>query len=112
MEYAGLSAQEALQAGTVNAARTVGLEGQVGEVRPGMLADLLIVRREPACGHPQPAAAREHRGRIRRWRKQVAFDGSEETPWPNERSITYASDTLSYEMIMTARGHRSSSPFR
>jgi imidazolonepropionase-like amidohydrolase len=98
MEYAGLSAQEALQAGTVNAARTVGLEGQVGEVRPGMLADLLIVRENPLADI-RSLQRRENIEAVFVGGKQVAFDGSEETPWPNERSITYASDTLSYEMV-------------
>jgi adenine deaminase len=98
MDYAGLSAQEALQAGTVNAARTVGLEGQVGEVRPGMLADLLIVRENPLADI-RSLQRRENIETVFVGGKQVAFDGSEETPWPNERSITYASDTLSYDMV-------------
>jgi imidazolonepropionase-like amidohydrolase len=98
MDYAGLSAQEALQAGTVNAARTVGLEGQVGDVQPGMLADLLIVQENPLA---DIRSLQRHSNieAVFVGGKQVAFDGSEETPWPNERSITYASDTLSYEMV-------------
>ena len=47
MEYAGLSAMEAIQAATVHAAPTVNLEGEVGEVVAGRLADLLVVAADP-----------------------------------------------------------------
>lgn len=46
-EYAGLSAMEAIQAVTVNAALTLNLAGQVGEVQPGCLADLLVLSADP-----------------------------------------------------------------
>ena len=63
MEYAGLSAQEALQAGTVNAARTVGLEGQVGEVRPG--AGGPAHRAENPLATSAACSGTEHRGCLR-----------------------------------------------
>lgn len=47
MEYAGLSAMEAIQAATVHAAPMLNLAGQVGEVRPGYLADLLVLSADP-----------------------------------------------------------------
>jgi len=47
MEYAGLSAMEAIQAATVNAAPMLNLAGQVGEIRPGYLADVLLVAGDP-----------------------------------------------------------------
>jgi len=47
MEYAGLSAMEAIQAATVNAAPMLNLAGQVGEIRPGYLADVLLVAGNP-----------------------------------------------------------------
>jgi len=47
MEYAGLSAMEAIQAATVNAAPMVNLAGEVGEVVAGQLADLLVVADDP-----------------------------------------------------------------
>lgn len=98
MDYAGLSPQEALQAGTVNGARTVGLEGQVGEVRPGMLADLIIVRENPLA-NIRSLQLRSNIEAVFVGGAQVPFDGSEETPWPHERSLTYTSDTLTYEMV-------------
>jgi len=45
--YAGLSPLEAITAGTRNGAAMLGLDGEVGEVRPGCLADLLVVRGNP-----------------------------------------------------------------
>lgn len=47
-EYSGMSNVEAIQAATSTAALTVGLEGKVGVVAPGMLADLLVVDGDPA----------------------------------------------------------------
>ncbi len=43
----GLSPLEALIAATKNAAYVAGLEGKVGELRPGYLADIIIVRGNP-----------------------------------------------------------------
>lgn len=47
MSYAGLSSMEAIQAATVNAAPMLNLAGEIGEVLPGHLADLLVVARDP-----------------------------------------------------------------
>jgi imidazolonepropionase-like amidohydrolase len=43
-----MSALEALQSATINAARLMGQEGQIGQVVPGAHADLLIVDGDPA----------------------------------------------------------------
>lgn len=47
MEYAGLSSMEAIQAATSNAAPMLNLAGQIGEIRPGYLADLLVLSADP-----------------------------------------------------------------
>ena len=47
MDIAGLSAMEAIQAATSNAAVVLGLAGKVGVVKPGKLADLIIVDGSP-----------------------------------------------------------------
>lgn len=47
MDYAGLSTADAIRAATTNAAVTLGLEGRVGEIAPGMLADVIAVRGNP-----------------------------------------------------------------
>ena len=46
--YAGLSPLKAICAMTKDAALTVNLEGQVGEVKPGQLADLIVVKGDPS----------------------------------------------------------------
>jgi imidazolonepropionase-like amidohydrolase len=48
MEYAGLSELEVIQAATKNNALVLGLEGEVGEVAAGRLADLLVVNGDPS----------------------------------------------------------------
>jgi imidazolonepropionase-like amidohydrolase len=49
VDYAGLTPLEAIQAGTQNVAMTVGLDGQVGTIAPGMLADVIVVEGNPAA---------------------------------------------------------------
>jgi imidazolonepropionase-like amidohydrolase len=44
---AGLTPAEALRAATVDAAVLLGLEGKVGEIKPGAFADLIAVRGDP-----------------------------------------------------------------
>jgi len=47
MVLAGIPNAAALRAGTVNAARALGVEARLGTVEPGKYADLLIVRGDP-----------------------------------------------------------------
>ncbi len=47
VDYAGLSPLEAIRAGTKNAAVTVNLAGQVGEIARGKLADIIVVDGNP-----------------------------------------------------------------
>jgi hypothetical protein len=47
MDYAGLSALEAIKAATKNAAVTVNLDGLVGEIAAGKLADVIVVDGDP-----------------------------------------------------------------
>jgi imidazolonepropionase-like amidohydrolase len=44
---AGLTPAEAVRAATFDAARLLALDGQVGAVKPGMLADLIAVAGDP-----------------------------------------------------------------
>lgn len=46
---AGLPALEAIKAATMNAAALVGLDGDIGTVTPGKLADLILVAGDPAA---------------------------------------------------------------
>jgi|GEM_PF-24551 len=108
MQYAGLSAQEAIAAGTVNAARTVGLEGEIGTLEPGMLADLLIVRGDPL----QDMRVLQDVANIEAvfvGGRRVVFDGSEAVAWPNDRALTYSTSTLTADMVRR-RGEGPASP--
>jgi imidazolonepropionase-like amidohydrolase len=53
MADAGLTPLEVLKSATVNGARTLGLEGEAGEIEAGMLADLVILDADPLAnvGH-------------------------------------------------------------
>ena len=43
----GMAPLAAIQAGTINAARLLGWEGQIGELKPGFLADIVAVPGDP-----------------------------------------------------------------
>lgn len=101
MEYAGLTAQEAIAAGTTHGARTVGLEGEIGSLREGMLADLLLLSADPL----QDIRVLQDRKNVEAvfvGGREIVFDGSEETAWPNDRAIVYADGTLTYESVRQA----------
>jgi 5-methylthioadenosine/S-adenosylhomocysteine deaminase len=50
IEVGRLDSVEVLRAAGENGARAIGFEGQVGALRPGMLADVLVLRRERVFG--------------------------------------------------------------
>jgi imidazolonepropionase-like amidohydrolase len=50
LEEAGLSRLSALQTATINPARLMRAEGQIGQVRPGFRADLIVVDHNPLDG--------------------------------------------------------------
>jgi 5-methylthioadenosine/S-adenosylhomocysteine deaminase len=58
-EPVGVLAQHAVEAATVGGARAVGLAGTVGDVRPGMLADLALIDLTDLAYLPFNSAARQ-----------------------------------------------------
>ena len=48
MHYAGVSELEAIKSATYNAGLTLNLEGEVGGIAEGMLADLIVVDGDPS----------------------------------------------------------------
>jgi imidazolonepropionase-like amidohydrolase len=101
MKYAGLSELEAIQAGTSNAGIVLDLEGEVGAVVPGRLADLLVVDGDPS----EDITVLQDKDRI----ETIVLDGeivqvdrNLET-WPNERSLTYAARLLTQKDILEGR---------
>ncbi len=58
-EPSGVLAQDAIDAATVGGARAVGLAGMVGEIRPGMVADLVLIDLTDLAYLPFNSAARQ-----------------------------------------------------
>jgi imidazolonepropionase-like amidohydrolase len=99
MKYAGMTELEAIQAATYNAGITLSLEGEVGAVAPGMLADLLVVDGDPS----EDITVLQDRARI----EEIIVDGEimdvdrQLETWPNHSSFTYTNRYLTQEV---ARG--------
>jgi imidazolonepropionase-like amidohydrolase len=99
MTYAGLSAEEALCAGTSNGAVTLGLENRVGRIAQGMIADILIVDGNPLSD----MSVLGDRKRIEYVIKDgivVEFDEELlQRRWPHERAQTYSTSDLTYGLV-------------
>ena len=67
VKYGGYTPMEAIVANTRENAYAVGLEGELGTIQPGKLADLLILDADPPSRHSHPAGRqtpqRSHQGR-------------------------------------------------
>ena len=99
MTYAGLTALEAIQAGTSGGAPMLGLEGKVGVVAPGMIADLLVVAGDPVADITV-LQRRECIETVVQDGKVVVFDEEKiARSWPHERGITYSIQDLTYDVV-------------
>jgi imidazolonepropionase-like amidohydrolase len=103
IKYAGMSELEAIQAGTYNAGLVLNLEGQVGAVADGMLADLLVVDGDPS----EDIGILQDRERI----EHIIVDGEPVEvdrnlrSWPNSPSYVYANRYLTQEVARSATNH-------
>lgn len=105
MDYAGVSAVEAIAAGTYNNGRVLNLDGEVGGVAAGMLADLLVVDGDPTADITvlQDKTKFEH----------IILDGNfvevdlELESWAYDRALTQASRNLTVDLLAQAQndGH-------
>jgi imidazolonepropionase-like amidohydrolase len=99
MTYAGLSSLEAIQAGTSHGALMLGLDGQIGVVAAGMIADLIIVDGDPVAD----ITVLQKRECIRTVIQNgavVEFDERQiARSWPHDRGIGYSVGDLTYDVV-------------
>lgn len=99
MTYAGLSSLEAIQAGTSNGALMLGLEGKIGVVAPGMIADLIVVDGDPVADI-KVLQKRECIETVIQDGKVVVFDEEKiARSWPHQRGMGYSITDLSYDVV-------------
>ena len=99
MEYAGLSAMEGIQAATSNAAALVNLEGQVGEILPGRLADLLVVNGDPLA-NIRVLLEKDCIETVIKDGKEVRFDEDvDRIRWPHDRAQVFSVGDITYDLI-------------
>jgi imidazolonepropionase-like amidohydrolase len=99
MTYAGLSALEAIQAGTSHGALMLGLEGEVGVVAEGMIADLIIVSGDPVADITV-LQKRECIETVISGGRVVEFDEDMiARSWPHDRGIGYSVGDLTYDVV-------------
>jgi imidazolonepropionase-like amidohydrolase len=107
MTYAGLNELEAIQAATWNAGRTLNLEGEVGAVAPGMLADLIVVEGDPSTD----ISVLQDRDRIETVivGGQVVDVDRHIDSWPNEGVKLFAHEPITRDLVNSRRGEQEGS---
>lgn len=112
MTYAGLTEMEAVQSATRNAAVTLGLEGEVGTVEVGKIADLIVVNGDPlrdirVLQDKQRIIHVVQAGHV------VEFDEEALAKrWPHERDQTYSTRDLTYDFVHGRTDPDAGSPSR
>jgi imidazolonepropionase-like amidohydrolase len=99
MTYAGLSPMEAIQAATRNAAVTLNLEGQLGVLAPGMIADLIVVDGDPLRDIRVLQDKRRITTVVKDGRPVVFDEEALAKYWPHERGQTYSVADLTYDLV-------------
>lgn len=100
MKYGGLTELEAITAATYNAGVTLNLEGEIGCVAPGMIADLILVDGDPS----EDITILQDPARI----ETIILDGEvvdverDLESWSNESSITYTHGYLTRDVVRSA----------
>jgi hypothetical protein len=99
MTYAGMSAMEAIVAGTRNGARMLGLEGEVGELSPGALSDLIVVDGDPIADI-RVLQDRRNITVVIKDGKRITFDEEQlEQRWHHNRARIYSTENLTQDVI-------------
>jgi imidazolonepropionase-like amidohydrolase len=99
MTYAGMTSLEAIQAGTSNGALMLGLDGEIGVVAEGMIADLIIVDGDPVADitvlqRRECIQTVIQDGRVVEFNEEMIARS-----WPHDRGITYSVGDLTYDVV-------------
>lgn len=97
--YAGLSPLEAISAGTQGGATMIGLDGKLGIIAPGMLADLIVVDGDPVADIRVLQDKRRIEAVIKDGRRVIFDEDAIARRWPHERGITYSVTDLTYDLV-------------
>jgi adenine deaminase len=104
MTYAGLSATEAIRAATVNAAPMFNLVGQIGEIRAGCFADIIVVAGDPTKDIrvlQDPANIQV----VMKGGIAIGFDNDRPiSSWPHERSRVQSTAELTRAVVHDGEG--------
>lgn len=110
MKYAGLTSLEAIAAATTNAAGMLGLEGQVGELSAGQLADVIVVDGDPV-GDIRLLQDKRRILHVIKDGREIGFDGYEEARrWPPDRAQIYSQADLIWDLVYQQRPATPDSP--
>lgn len=99
MTYAGLSSLEAIQAGTQHGALMLGLDGEVGVIAPGMIADIIVVDGDPVEDIGVLQDKRRIETVIQDGRVVVFDEAALERRWPHDRAQIYSVTDLTYDLV-------------
>jgi cytosine/adenosine deaminase-related metal-dependent hydrolase len=105
MTYAGLSALEAIQAATQHGAKMLNLDGSVGTVESGMLADLIVVDGDPVKDIRVLQDKRRIHEVVKDGRRMVFDEEAIARRWPHERGQIYSVADLTYDLVYDGKDH-------
>ena len=108
--YAGLSNREAIASATTEAAMILGLEGRLGLLAPGMLADVIVVDGDP-LKDVRVLQNQRHILHVIKDGREIDFDDEKEARrWPPERAQIYSRADLTRDLVYERRPSVPDSP--
>lgn len=99
MDYAGLTALEAIEAATKNAALTLNLDGELGRLAAGQLADVIVVDGDPLSNIGLLTDKRNIRSVIKDGQVVSFNDEVEQVRHPHKRVLTYSAGDLTWDVV-------------
>ena len=100
VRYVGLSPLEAITCATANGAFALRLEGQIGTIEPGRLADVIVVDGDPLADIRLLADRSRLRHVVSRGRPvDLTRPWPERTVWPKEKVGMYSTQILTYDLV-------------